>query len=94
MSLHLNWRSLCPSHSPKFLVKGTELSFAICGPLSRFAVYEVRSYDAERNADRQYVIRDAETVSDADLKAGKRPAIVARFDGLDEVEQFLEDKPG
>lgn len=75
----LNWRNVTPSNSPKFLVKGTELNAALCGPLSRFQICELRAYDAEGCADRSYVVRDAQTVNDADIREGKRPAVVAHF---------------
>lgn len=89
----LNWRNVTPSNSTKFLVKGTELNVALCGPLSRFQICEVRAYDAERNADREYVVRDAHTVSDADVRAGKRPAIVARFtDEYDAINYCVSAK--
>jgi hypothetical protein len=76
----LQWRSVTPSNHPKFLVKGTELSAAIVpGTLSRFQICEVRTYDADGHADRQCVIRDAATVTDAQMREGKRSAIVKWF---------------
>ena len=84
-------RSLTPCSSPKFNVKGTELSVALFGRNSRFAAYEVRTYDADRNADRCYVIRDAERLSDADLKEGKRPPIVGRTDDYDRLLAFVAE---
>lgn len=88
MSQALNWRNVTPSNSPQFLVKGTELNNALCGKLNRFQICEVRSYDAQRNADRQYIVRDAETISDAAVRAGVRPKIVARFADLDEAINY------
>ena len=38
--------------------------------------------------DRAYVVRDASTVSDAQVRDGVRPSIVARFDDLDEAIDF------
>ena len=77
----LTWRPVTPSNSPKFLVKGTELNTMIVpGTLSRFQICEVRTYDADRHADRGYVVRDADTVTDAQVAKGIRPSIVARFD--------------
>ena len=77
----LNWRTVTHSQSSKFLVKGTELSNAIVpGTSSRFQLCEIRSYDADKNADRRYAVRDAATVSDEDVRNGVRPRIVKWFD--------------
>lgn len=89
MSAALNWRTVTHSQSPKFMVKGTELSNTLAGDRSRYQICEHRSYDSEGFADRQYYVRDAESVSDADVKAGKRPAIVGRFDDLDAAINFV-----
>jgi hypothetical protein len=75
--MRLEWHTVTPSHSPKFMVKGTELNQAtVPGTLSRFVVVEVRAYDADRMATTFYQVRDAETVSDADVAAGRRPLVV------------------
>lgn len=90
----LNWRTITPAHDPRFLTKGTELSFAIV-PLTahRFGISEVRSYTREGNAlecDRIYCVRDAAAVNDADVRAGMRPPIVGRFASEDEALAFCE----
>lgn len=75
------WRPVTPYNSPKFMVKGTELNtMLVPGTLSRFQICEIRSYDAEWHADRRYAVRDAATVTDAQVREGKRPAIVGWFD--------------
>jgi hypothetical protein len=89
MSAVLRWRSVTPSTSPKFLVKGTELNHALAGECSRFQLCEHRIYDADGHADREYLVRDAEQVTDADMREHKRPPIVARFAGLDEALEFI-----
>lgn len=78
VSAGLSWRSV---YAPdKFLVKGTELSVALVpGTQSRFQVCEVRSYGADRQPDRVYYLRDANTVTDAEVAAGVRPKVVGRF---------------
>jgi|SRR6185437_868627 len=77
----LTWRSVTPSNSPRFMVKGAELNNAIVpGTLSRYQICETRSYDVDRHADRRYAIRDAATVSDVQVRAGKRSEIVRWFD--------------
>lgn len=89
MSVALNWRAVAGSRHPQFLVKGTELSNALCGRNSRFQICEIRFRDAEGYPDCWYAVRDAEAVSDAEVKAGKRPPIVSRFRGLDEALEFV-----
>lgn len=76
----LSWQPL-PYRQDRFFVRGTELAVAIVpGTLSRFAVYETRGApDAGQPGDVFYAVRDAATVSDDDVRNGRRPAIVARF---------------
>lgn len=87
----MDYRSITPSNSPKYMVKGTELNQAIVpGYLSRYAIVEVRTYDADRHADRGYSIRDANTVSDADVKAGKKPKQIAFFNFEDDALNYIK----
>lgn len=85
----LGWRTVTPSSSPMFLVRGTELSVAIVpGTLSRFQICEVRTLTRSEDGwdyDREYCLRDAHTVSDQDVRDGRRPAIVHRAATLDEA---------
>lgn len=91
--MELNWRTLTPSNSPKFMVKGTELNQALCRlHNSRYAIVEVRRYDQNGHADRGYSIRDATTVSDADVKAGKKPKQIAYFDYEDDAINFIKSQ--
>lgn len=90
----MEWRSITPSNSPKYMVKGTELNQAIVPDcMSRFALVEVRTYDAEGNADRGYSIRDAHTVTDADVAAGKKPKQIAFFNFEDDAINFIKGLP-
>lgn len=87
----MEWRSITPSNSPKYMVKGTELNQAIepnC--MSRFALVEVRTYDTEGHADRGYSIRDAHTVTDAEVAAGKKPKQIAFFNYEDDAINFIK----
>jgi hypothetical protein len=78
-AVSLNWRSL-PYDPAKFLVKGTEIAQAIVpGTLSRFAIVETRALDASRMPALVYRLRDAATVSDAQVKVGERPHIVGVY---------------
>lgn len=83
------WRNVTPSNHPKFLVKGTELNTKVCGHLSRYQLCEIRSYKDDGFADRIYYVRDAHTISDFDVRNGKRPDIVARFDNEDDAMKFI-----
>lgn len=85
----LNWKTKTPSTSGQFLVKGAVLSTAKFGPHGRFLVEEARAYDADGNADREYRVRDASTVSDADIRAGKPSQIVSRTSDYDELLAFV-----
>jgi hypothetical protein len=88
----LNWRSLTPEFGRSaFLVKGTELSVALYTPNPRFCLYEIRTYAADGFPDRAIIVRDAETVSDAEVKAGVRPKIVGRFDNEDDAINFCRN---
>ena len=89
--MELNWQPLTPSNSPKFMVKGTELNQAVCRlHNSRYAIVEVRTYDVNRQADRGYSIRDAATISDEDIKNGKRPKQIAFFHYEDDAIDFIK----
>lgn len=94
MSAVLVWRTVTRSSHPQFMVKGTELSNALCGERSRFQLCEIRSYDADGNADRRYVVRDAEAISDADVNVGKRPPVVSSFSNYDEALAFVHAHVG
>lgn len=88
-AVRLEWRSL-PYDPSKFLVVGTEIAAAyVPGTLSRFAVVETRGHPHDNYAgDVRYALRDAETVSDADVRAGRRPKMVGWFDTPDEAVEF------
>jgi hypothetical protein len=88
----LNWRPLVTSYDRGYMVKGTELSQAIVpDTLSRFAIVEVRTYDADRNSDVTFRIRDAATVTDEQVRNGERPAIVFRG-SLDDCLRYCEQE--
>lgn len=97
----LFWRTVTPSSSPAHLVKGTEIE--VCFPAGyhyRFAVYSVRASQWQRDPahidggyvvyDMRYRVRDAATVSDADVRAGKRPAIAFETGDLDAALGFIQ----
>lgn len=92
-STDLNWQSIVTSYDRNYMVKGTELARALCGPNSRFAIYEVRTLavdpDGKRYSDVQYRVRDAETVSDNQVRHGVRPKIVYTGDTLDAALQAV-----
>ena len=91
MSRHpTSWRTLIGSANPKFMVKGHELAVTLYGDNARFSVSEVRVIEADGYCGTRYRVRDAHTVTDAEVRAGKSSQVVA--DGLtwDEVEAFVE----
>lgn len=97
----LNWRTVTPSNDPRHLVRGTELESAIPdGFQSRFAVYSVRTVERDPSFtfehvmqyDRRYVVRDAATVSDEQVREGVRPAITAQFATEIELCAWLEQQ--
>lgn len=88
------WRTVTHSQDPRFLVRGTELSVMIVpDTLSRFQLCEVRTYDRGEvfPHGRRYAVRDAATVTDAQVREGVRPAIVKWFpDELAAIEWCAE----
>lgn len=86
----LEWRTVTPSCDRKHMVKGTVLESAIMpGCHSRYLVESVRTYDADRNADAYYRVRDAALVSDAEIREGKPSPIVGTFETLDAALEFI-----
>lgn len=89
----LEWRTL-PYKPENYFVAHTELAAAyVPGTLSRFAIYETRDRprveDGKHVAgDVYYAVRDAYTVSDAQVREGKRPQVVARFDSYDDAARW------
>lgn len=82
----LDWRTIPQSDRSRIWVKGTEIERCIPdGFRSRFAIYSVRSYDTDRNADVFYRVRDAEAANDAHFKDGKAAPIFGEFATLDEA---------
>lgn len=97
----MHWRTITPSTSSQFLTKGAELACAVVPNTShRFMICEVRTIKrigGEFEFDRQYCVRDAASVSDAEVRNGVRPHIVARFDEPDAAVAYClahtEDGP-
>ena len=87
----MNWRTVTPSNHAQFLVKGTELSTAIYGQHSRFQICEIRCMGDDGFHDRHYYVRDAATVTLAQVADGKRPEIVGRFVTLDGAMDYCDE---
>lgn len=87
-----NWRSLLTHRDHNFTVKGHALAVTLYGPQSRFAVYEVRTLDADRNLSCAYQVRDAEAVTDAQVRAGQTAPAIAHGLTWDQVEQLVKDR--
>lgn len=93
-ALSLKWNSVTSVYDPKYNVKGTEIANALCGGHSRYQICEVRKRDADGFMAVDYVVRDAHTVSDAQVKDGVRPAIVGRTDDVEKAVEFcLKNDP-
>lgn len=75
----MGWKTVTNSRDPRFMVKGTELATMIAGELSRFQICEIRAYDAERAPTVIYKVRDADFITDSEVRAGKRPPVVKVF---------------
>jgi hypothetical protein len=86
----MQWKPVTPSNDPRFLVRGTELNnMLVPGLHARYQLCEIRSFDSTTGFhDRRYAVRDAATVTDEDVRAGKRSAIVAWFDYEDAALSF------
>ena len=50
----------------------------------------IQRYNSDRQADRGYSIRDAATVSDEDVKNGKKPKQIAYFLFEDEAINYIK----
>lgn len=89
--MRFDWQTICPSNSREHLVRGTELERAfVPGTASRLAIYTVRTYDRD-GYDVRFRVRDADKISDAEVRAGKRPPIIGEFATQDELELALEN---
>lgn len=84
----MNWETLMNSRHPNFLIKGSELAQLICGPQMRFAIVETRAMEADGSPGVVYRVRDAATVTDAQVRGGKRPAIVATFKTFEDAQAY------
>lgn len=95
----LNWRTL-PYQPHKYEVVGTLLAAAYvqdCG--KRFAIYErrTRSWSDEDKhywPDVTYDVRDAETLSDDDVRMGKPPKAVFTSNDVDACERWVVAQMG
>ncbi len=85
----LFWKTLVPGRDKRFNVKGTELSGAIL-PNPRFAVYEVRSLESDGMPSVFFRVRDAETVTDAEIRDGIRPRVCREATTLEAALDGLE----
>lgn len=87
----LNWRS--SEYDPsKVLHRGTELATSLCGAHSRFQICDVRAYDPDSKTytGHTYAVRDAATVTLAQVADGVRPSVVGWFEDLDEAITYCQ----
>lgn len=92
----LDWKTITNSRDNRFMVRGTELSIAIVPDTAhRFQLCEIRTVargDDGMEYDREYAVRDAHSVSDADVRNRVRPHIVARFETEDEAVSWCRQQ--
>lgn len=75
----LEWRPLAYP-AGRDLVKGTELASAfVPDTLHRFAVVETRAIDAEGLPCLIYRLRDAETITDSEVREGVKPRVIGTY---------------
>lgn len=71
------------------MVKGHDLAVTLYGPAYRFAVYEVRSLGADGEPGVRYRVHDAERVTDAEMRQGKRSPAIAHGLTWAEVDELV-----
>jgi hypothetical protein len=92
MVQQVNWHTVIGHRNPKFMVKGHVLAVAYYpDSYCRFLIEEVRCFDPAGEAGIFYRVRDAHTVTDAELVSGKRSQVVASGNWAD-VERYCDDK--
>lgn len=93
MSAAFDWQSVTTSRDAAFLIKGSELAKTIVpDTLCRFQICEHRAYTADRVPTVVYRVRDAETVSDEQVRDGVRPAVVRHFHDFDEAVAWCQNQ--
>lgn len=93
----INWQPL-PYEAHKALVVGTLLTVGFVeGTNKRFGVYERRTRTWDETDKRHYPsvtydVRDAETASDDDIRAGVLPRVVFRSDDPGDCEKWIKEQ--
>lgn len=86
----LEWRSLCSSRDPKYMVKGTRLAQAIVpSTRSRFAIVQIRQINSF-----VYAVTDAETITIKQAMNGENPKTVATFNDEEKAIEYVKIKHG
>lgn len=79
----LRWRTLVTERDSRYWVRGTELATAIVPDTRhRFQLCEHRTvlrHGEHAEYDREYLVRDAHGVTDAQIRDRVRPPVVARY---------------
>ena len=90
----LDWQTITPATSTRFMVNGTELARAMFpGSLSRFMIVSIRHHDTTENlASEHYIVRDAETVTLQDMAHGKRSKIVFQSEDYDAIIAYCAER--
>jgi hypothetical protein len=84
-----HWRTIRGHRDPTFMVKGHDLAVTLYGPAFRFAVYEVRCLEDDGHVGVRYRVHDADRVTDAELREGKRAPAIAHGLTWAEVDELV-----
>lgn len=89
----LYWRVVLDPNDSKYMVKGHVLSTAFVPETnSRFMIEEVRCMYADRTMGVNYRVRDAATVSDAEVRDGKMSKVVFYADTIDDCLSWVDEE--
>lgn len=95
----LQWRPILTSADPKFMVKGHVLASALYGPQNRFLIEEVRAMVDDASCFEGYYmgvcyrVRDAATVTDAQVRAGQHSKIIGQMETAQAAMAFCDGIP-
>ncbi len=94
----LEWAYKLDPLGSEWMIKGRVLAVAFWPNChNRFLIEEVRTRVGSQTFGEHfpgitYHVRDATTVTDADVRAGKQSAIVFRSDSLEPIAEYIEGK--
>ncbi len=93
-AIDLNWKTTeHTGKSQRDIRKGMTLYYALFGKWSRFSIEEIYQRPSVHGelAPSLFILRDAHRVTDAQVRAGERPPIVARSDVAQRLVDYAMD---